>query len=208
MKGLQSLATLLARQNQRFVCVDTGWPEPGPRRFTAQIVHYAEPRLGKTQIEQLERLFPDIPQLAEFYSHYASVRLFVDPIGGDSAFYIASPDEWHGLRKNFEMWMDCLDEDEEEDLLPDWMENYIAIGEVPTSGNYYLMPTKGEHTGKVIHFDHDGFEFTEEGVDMSAFLTRIATVDRALIEEILGHTRYSDGETEIQWLAQEYLYDE
>lgn len=206
MNGLKSLETLLARRNQRFICVDTGWPEPGPEKFTAEIVHYADPQLGQAQLDQLGRLFPDIPQLAEFYSHYSSIRLFVDPIGGDSAFHIGSPDEWREFRKYFESWTDMLD-GEEEDMLPDWLDNYIAIGQIPTSGNYYLMPTKGEHTGKVFLFDHDGFEFYERGADLGAFLQRISTVDDALIDEIPGHTRYSDGETDTQWLVKEYLYD-
>ena len=206
MKGLQSLETLLARQNQRFVCVGTGWPDSGSERFTANIVHYAEPPLGNAQLEQLRRLFPDIPQLAEFYSHYGSVRLFVDPIGGDSAFFVASPDEWHGLKKYFESWTDFLD-GEEEERLPDWLDDCLAIGEIPTSGNYYLMPTKGAHAGKVFLFDHDGFEFSEEGADLGAFIERISTVNDALVAEIPGHTRYSDGETDTQWLAKEYLYD-
>lgn len=206
MNCLKSLEELLARTNQRFNCVDTGFPEPGPGRFTANIVHYAEPPLGVAQLEQLKRLFPEIPQLAEFYAHYGSIRLFVDPIGGDSAFFVASPDEWHGLKKLFETWTDLLDE-EEEDMLPDWLDNYLTIGEIPTSGNYVLMPTKGEHTGKVFLFDHDGFEFVERGADLGAFIQRISTVDDALVEEIPGHTRYSDGETDTQWLAKEYLYD-
>ena len=33
------------------------------------------------------------------------------------------------------------------------------------------------------------------------------TVNDALVAEIPGHTRYSDGETDTQWLAKEYLYD-
>lgn len=206
MNGLQSLETLLARRNQRFVCVDTGWPEPGPEKFRAQIVHYAEPPLGHAQLEQLGRIFPEIPQLAEFYSHYSSVRLFVDPIGGDSVCYVASPDEWHGFKKNFEMWTDSLVGDEA-DLLPEWLDNYLVIGEIPTTGNYYLMPTQGEHIGKVFLFDHDGFEFVEKGADLGAFIERVSTVNDALLQEIPGHTRYSDGETETQWLAKEYLYD-
>lgn len=207
MKGLQSLETLLARRNQRFVCVGTGWPEPGQKKFTAEIVHYTEPPLGNVQIEQLKRLFPDIPQLAEFYSHFGRIHLFVDPIGGDAACYLGSPDEWHALRKHFQMWPDSLTEDES-DLLPDWLENSLTIGEIPTTGNYYLMPTRGEHTGKVFLFDHDGFEFNERGGDLGEFLKRISTVDEAFVTELSGHTRYSDGETDTQWLAKEYLYDQ
>lgn len=207
MQGLKTLETLLARRNQRFRCVATGQPQPGPDVFTAQIVHYSEPPHGPAQCEQLNRLFPDIPQLAEFYAHYSSVRLFVDPIGGDSAFYIASPDEWHGLKSAFEMWTDGLNE-EDKGLLPVWLDSCLVIGEIPTSGNYFLMPTTGEHAGKVFLFDHDGFEFSEQGADLSKFIERVSTVDETLLQEIPGHTRYADGETDTQWLAREYSYDQ
>lgn len=206
MKGLKSLETLLARRNQRFVCTDTGWPEPGAERFTANIVHYPEPPLGNAQLEQLKRIFPDIPELAEFYSHYGSVRLYADPIGGDSAFYIAGPDEWHRLRKYFQAWPDSLNDDEA-NLLPEWLDDSLTIGEIPTTGNYYLMPTKGDESGKVFLFDHDGFEFVEMGADLGAFVEKITTVNDDLMQSIPGHTRYSDGESETQWLAKEYLYD-
>ena len=57
MKGLQSLDALLARKNQRFICTDTGWPEPGPERFTANIVHHTDPPLGQAQLDQLRQRF-------------------------------------------------------------------------------------------------------------------------------------------------------
>lgn len=205
MRGLQSLDALLARKNQRFACVDTGWPQPGPQRFTAQIVHHTDPPLGKVQLDQLGRLFGDIPQLTELYGRYGSVRLYVDTIGGDSAFYIATPDEWHGLRNHFQMWLDIVEDDDDD--LPAWLDDMIVIGEIPASGNYYMVPTRGKKTGEVYLFDHDGFSFTRMGADLSAFLEYVTTVDDELIEEILTHTRYSDGETDTQWLAQEYLYD-
>jgi hypothetical protein len=206
MTGLESLETLLARRNQRFVCVDAGGPDAVSGIFTASIVHHTEPPLGQVQLDQLGRLFGDIPQLTELYGRFGSVRLYVDSTGGDSAYYIATPDEWHGLKKHFEDWLEIVDDDE--DRLPTWLDEYLVIGEVPASGNYYIVPTKGEELGKVFHFDHDGFEFTEVGVDISAFLEHISTVDEALIREIRSHTRYSDGDTEIQWLAREYLYDD
>jgi hypothetical protein len=31
------------RKNQRFICIDTGWPQPGPVRHTALIKHDVGP---------------------------------------------------------------------------------------------------------------------------------------------------------------------
>jgi hypothetical protein len=46
------------------------------------------------------------------------------------------------------------------------------------------------------------------GRDIDEFLGYISTVDDGLIEDILTYTRYSDGVSDIQWLASKYLFDE
>ena len=128
-------------------------------------------------------------------------------VGDDSAFFIGNPDDWATLKKDFLLWFEYLDEEEEE-LLPDWLGTCMVIGEVPRSGNYLLMPMSGDLTGYVFEFEHDGFEFIERGKNFDEFLSYVSTVNESLIQDILCHTRYSDGETQIQWMADEYQYDE
>ncbi|GAB6140036.1 hypothetical protein JCM14076_07650 [Methylosoma difficile] len=201
------LESFLARKNQRFVCIDNGWPKPGPVRYTAMLAHKTTPPAEPEVITSLRAQFPELPEVAAFYSRYGSLSLYCDTVGDNFAFYIAEPDEWVELKPCFEAWLDGLDEEEAEDFLPNWLDDYIVIGEVPQSGNYYLMPASGEDAGKVFLFDHDGFEFTEEGASLEAFIAKITTPNAALLNEILSHTRYWDGETGTQWLADEYLFD-
>lgn len=208
MSGIAKLDALLNRKNQRFVCRDTGWPEPGPERHIAYIEHVVQPPAPASVLAVLLRRLRGVPQLAAFYERYGSVRLYCDTVGSDSAFYIADPDEWASLKTAFGTWLELLSPDEEEELLPDWMDNYIVIGEVPLSGNYFLVPLSGDLAGHVFEFEHDGFEFIARGKDFDAFLDYVSTVNADLIEDILCHTRYSDGESETQWLAQEYQFDE
>ena len=207
MKGLQSLETLLKRKNQRFACIDSGWPEPGPEKFTAHIQHVAELPLSPEELKTLKEQVGAVPQLIAVYERYSSVRLYCDTIGDDSAFFLAHPGEWPDLKNGFKMWCDGLTDSEMEELLPDWLEDCIVVGEIPQSGNYFLIPMSGNDLGKVIEFGHDGFEFIERGSDVSAFLEYISTVDNELIEDILTYTRYSDGKSNIQWLANEYQYE-
>ena len=70
-----------------------------------------------------------------------------------------------------------------------------------------MYVTKGDNKGKVFQFEHDGFEFVEMGKDLYSFIDKIATVTEELVDDILGHTRYSDGKTDVQWLAQMYEFD-
>jgi hypothetical protein len=112
------------------------------------------------------------------------------------------------LRELFEPWITDLPEDEVDELLPEWIKDCVVIGEVPNSGNYFLVPLSGAERGKVFEFEHDGFEFIESGSDLADFLSRKSTVTHELLQEILTHTRYSDGESDTQWLCESYQYDE
>ena len=194
MSGIDKLDALLKRKNQRFVCRDTGWPESGPDRHIAYIEHVVGPPAPASVLAILLKRLRSLPQLAAFYERYGSVRLYCDTVGSDSAFYIADPDEWASLKTAFCDWIDLLDPEEEKELLPVWIDNYIVVGEIPMSGNYFLVPMSGETAGHVFEFDHDGFEFTDRGKDFDEFLDYVSTVDANFDRDILGNTRYSDGE--------------
>ena len=84
---------------------------------------------------------------------------------------------------------------------------FEVIGEVPNSGNYFMVPLCGEDIGKVFEFEHDGFEFIEAGTSFSDFLNGKSVVTDELLQEILGHTRYSDGVSDTQWLCESYQFD-
>lgn len=206
------LEELLRRKNQRFVCTDTGWPKPGPDRYTASIEHDVGPPADAGALKSVIEQVGDLPEIIEFYRRFGCVRLYRDtvyaePVGSASAYFIAPPEAWPELREGFEGWLEDLDEEEELELLPSWIENYVVIGEIPNSGNYLLVPLIGPDRGKLFEFEHDGFEFIERGVTLASFLEFVSTVTDGLLAEISSHTRYSDGHTDTQWLCREYLYD-
>lgn len=207
MSGMSELETLLGRKNQRFVCY-TGWPEPRPERHIAYIEHQVQPPAPNAVLSVLLKRLRAVPEMADFYRRYGSVRLYCDTEGPDSAFYIANPDEWASLKGRFRDWTDMLDPDEAEEVLPQWLDNYVVFGEIPRSANYYLVPMSGEKTGYVFEFEHDGFEFIPRGRSFDEFLHYVSNVNDALLQDILCHTRYSDGETETQWLVEKYQYDD
>ena len=92
-------------------------------------------------------------------------------------------------------------------MLPSWIEDYVVIGEIPNSGNYFLVPLKAPETGCVYEFEHDGFEFIKQADNVAEFIAKLCTVTDVLISEIRGHTRYFDGKTNTQWLADRYEFD-
>jgi hypothetical protein len=210
MNNFSALDALLKKKNQRFICKDLGWPEPSLERHVAKINHDVTSPLSAEEIVNLNAQVPNIPQLVALYSKYGSIRLYCDSVFYEpwgrhsSAFYIAHPDEWEELKDSFNDWIVDSDED---DFLPSWLDNYIVIGEVPNSGNYFLTPTVGEEAGHVYEFEHDGFEFIKRSDDIEGFIAEISTVNEGLIQEISGHTRYFDGKTDMQWLVERYESD-
>lgn len=204
---LTELESLLERKNQRFVCRNSGGSERGSLEYIAPITHEVEPPLDEEALQALQTDLGDLPEAIAFYQRFGGLRLYCDTVGYASAFYLAPPESWNELDDHFSGWLDILDEDEQAELIPDWLSEYAVIGEVPDSGNYFLLALAGDERGKIFEFEHDGFEFIERGENLAAFIAAICKVDDALIQEIRTHTRYSDGKTSTQWLAEEYHYE-
>jgi SMI1-KNR4 cell-wall len=205
--NLDNLNDLIVRKNQRFKCKPAGGAtEHDTECFEALIVHEVLPSLGKAELDVLASRLGSQSDMIDLLSHYGGIRLYCDSISGDSAYYISHPNEWEKLRGELFKWFEELDEDEANDMIPDWVEKAVVFGEVPSSGNYYLMPLEGVEAGKVYEFEHDGFEFIKLGETLQEFLDYLCTVTDNLIENIGSHTRYSDGKTDIQWIPQRYNY--
>jgi len=152
---------------------------------------------------EIMRDFP-VPGLGDFYDTFGNLLLYHDPASDDAAFYIASPQEWDSLREEFEPWLDVPGEDEKEELLPDWINACIVLGEIPKSGNYLLMPLSGEKRGFVFEFEHDGFEFIELATSLEQFVLKTLHPDGSALTGMASHMRFIEGEdTSTQWWISE-----
>lgn len=147
----------------------------------------------------LDAPLPDVGRLPAFYATFGSVLLYHDADTGDAARYIAPPTEWAVLREAFEGWTEHLSDEERDDLLPDWVDDCLVIGETPHSGNYVLMATDSDCAGRVFEFDHDGFEFTEKGADLVEYVQGLLHPDSAALTDIASHMRFIDKRTGAQW---------
>jgi hypothetical protein len=146
---------------------------------------------------------PDIGMLQEFYSTFSSLTLYYHKESEDAAFYIASPEEWESLIDGFSGWIDDLDEEEQEELLPEWIDNFITIGEIPYSGNYLLMPTVGEMSGHVFEFEHDGFEFIDRASNIKEFILSVLKPDARSLTSMASHMTFTENGEENQWWLEE-----
>jgi hypothetical protein len=206
MLDLSQLEELLCRKGQRFICYNLRPEKNVPHSYEALIEHETEDGLSRTQLKNITTQYGDDVQLHEFYSRFGSIRLYCDTKGDASGYYIAHPDEWGTLKEEVLNWLETLNEEEKAEVLPDWSDDFIVIGEMPNSGAYLLMPLIGSDRGKIFVFDHDGFEFCEYARSLGEYVNLIADPDAAA-EGLGSYTCYSDGETDAQWLPKNYDYD-
>lgn len=146
---------------------------------------------------------PNVGDIPDFYHTFGSLSLYHDEVSGDSAIYIAEPEQWAALQNNFSDWVGYLDDDEKTELIPEWIDNCIVIGEIPASGNYILMPTTGKKSGYVFLFEHDGFEFIELASNIEAYIHRMLNLDSNMLTQIASHMRFIDKDNYKQWWIKE-----
>jgi hypothetical protein len=140
------------------------------------------------------------PQLAPFYRVFGSLRLYSEPVSGESAFYIGAPSQWQFLDEDLRCWFEGLSEQEEEELLPGWIDDCVVFGEIPGSGNYLMMPLSGEKQGRVFEFEHDGFEFIELAPDHEQLLYLWLHPCPKTLTDMASHMRFiEDADPQCQW---------
>jgi hypothetical protein len=146
---------------------------------------------------------PDVPGLRAFYATFSSLLLFNEPESDESAFYIATPNQWQQLDEIFEPWIADVAEDEIEEYLPSWIDSRLVIGEIPASGNFLMVPTIGDDAGKVFEFEHDGFEFIERGWNLLDFVEKALNPDSSTLTAMASHLRFMTEESSTQWWIKE-----
>jgi len=143
---------------------------------------------------------PNLGMLREFYETFGSLTLYLHKESGDAAFYIAKPNEWDGFLECLRDWTDF---DDQPELLPDWLDNCITIGEIPKSGNYLLVPTTGEKAGHIVEFEHDGFEFIDHASNLIDFVIKMLEPDSEALTHMAAHMSFSEGDPWDQWWIEE-----
>ncbi len=146
---------------------------------------------------------PAMGRLQDFVDTFGSLLLYVDDQTGESAMHIASPSKWASLDSDFHDWIDQLNADERIEILPDWIDGCLVIGEEPKTGNYILMPIIGDEAGAVYFFDHDGFEFTRKANNVIHYVQRMLSPDDRLLRDMATHMRFVEDDPMIQWWIRE-----
>ncbi len=142
--------------------------------------------------------------LAAFYERHDGFVLYKDTLSSAAGIELFSVDQWLAATEDMRSCFKHLADDPDND--PDHIVKGIAIGTVPESGNYFVLPIDGPNAGKIFYADHDGWYESAFADDFDAFLKHVTEEPVRLLAEQVGcYTRYSDGETDLQWIPEEYL---
>jgi hypothetical protein len=89
----------------------------------------------------------------------------------------------------------------EDDLYP-FARQGIVIGEPPRSGNVLML-----YQGRMHYSDHDGGDDTPIAENFGVFLGRLALDPPKFLYDLGCYARYSDGQSDRQWIPLRYLHD-
>lgn len=196
---LIELAEKLKTHSGKFICSMTN---NKTQQKIVEFKHLTESALEASQLEKLKKELGHIPGLIDFYETWSCVTLYFDSRSEDSAFYFANPNEWTQLKDYFSLWIEL--DDDEQDLLPSWLESYETIGEIPHSGNYLLMPTSGKEAGSIYEFEHDGFDFIFIAHNLEDCISKLLNPDPGRLLDMASHLSFIEEDT-FQWWIEELV---
>lgn len=209
---LRPLSEYINQPNQRFLC------HPADGSSTAQWVAHVTSTLGApasaADMALLhEQLGENAPQaFIDFYTHYNGAELYADTVEhnaigihavGIRVFAIAM---WERMGDYFQDWIDgeVFDAGELNARVPPWAHEAVMFGEVPNSGNYFLLALGGAQHGGIYYFDQDGLSFSLYAASLPEFFQRITSDPVQALNDLGGYARYGDDATGTQWMPQAY----
>ncbi|MGE0534699.1 MAG: SMI1/KNR4 family protein [Pirellulales bacterium] len=145
------------------------------------------------------------PSMKEFVGLHDGLVLYCDTRSDTAGVRLFEVANWQP--KTQEMRESMLAMGWDVDDLPVWYERGIVIGEIPHSANYFVLQTDGGDAGQVFYCDHDDFEPDALAESFAELLHMIVEDPANFLYERGCYARYSDGNTDTQWIPREYLRD-
>ena len=126
--------------------------------------------------------------------------LFRDTESDATAFELFPIADWPARTAEMRESMEAMGFDSGD--MPGWFGAGVAIGQIPHSGNYFVV---GINDGKLYYADHD--DFAEDSVtdDAESLIDSLVSDPPQFMYDRGCYARYSDGTSEKQWIPKEYV---
>lgn len=203
--SLQKIKAFANAPNPGFRCTPAG--SKSKKTFIVSIEHvFNKPASEKSLAALRAALGAFADQAAAAYQQHDGLILFKDSNSDEAGIELLPIKAWKEAAQDMREMLEYLEEDPESD--PDHIFTGVAFATVISSGNYFVMPIEGPSAGKVIYADHDGWYESAFASDFNDFLARLVKSPVKLLNDELGcYARYSDGDTDIQWIPTDYIED-
>lgn len=211
--SIQKFLGFAAVPFQGFKCC-IGGSRASQKQFLARVSHFVAAAPSPSQLDELINLISPCPaDIAAFYTAHNGAVLFKDSLSDVAALELLPISKMRQETVRFrQRYKDALgmlcDQQADEMKEQDWLsyKTAIAIAVSPYSANYFVVPSDGQHAGKVCQFVYEEWLDTPFVDTFSDFLEWLMSDPATLVRKHLGgHTRYTDGRTPIQWVPVEYV---
>lgn len=198
-----TLRQMLRQESPAFRCYYAG-DRSQNLGFTAHVRHLlGEPATAAALAQLDSQLGVAGASLRGLFSLHDRMTLFRDTksdAAGLELFAIADwPSKTVEMRELLEaMGVDLAD-------MPEWFNTGVVIGQVPESANYFVVGTAGDSAGRLYYVDHDGFVEDPIADDAEALMDSLVVDPAQFMYDRGCYTRYSDGETNKQWIPKQYV---
>ena len=185
----------LHEHESRFICYPAG-PDSADR-IEVPIKHAVGGPAAPEHLEKLRRLGGKDVQLVDLYSKHDGFELYVQ--SPEHVGLVLLPiNEWEPATQRFRAELE--DRGRSLDDAFDFEQHGLVFGEPAFSGNYFIL-----YEGAVYYSDHDGGDDTPLASSFSGFLDRIVGDPAKFLFDLGCYARYSDEQTDKQWIPERYL---
>ena len=152
MMKTQKFNEFLGQSDPSFWCVASG--DQSKSSILVKVTHEINPPPSPDEFAKLAELPKQVSeQLEDFYRERNGFTLYQDTLFEAAGIRVFQINEWEEKATEMREWYEDLSAEEDVDSVIDG----LVIGEVPQSGNYFVMPRRGLQIGKVFYVDQDGW---------------------------------------------------
>lgn len=201
--GVRRLRELVAHPAPGFQCRGAG--KPAVKTHLARVAHLLGSPLWRDDVVAVKNLLGEFADpFVKLYTRHDGFVLYRDLLSDAAGVRVLPFREWRAAREDLDSWLDDIEDERD----PDCIKQGIPFAEAPHSGNYFVLPIVGPSSGKVFFANHDGWYEGPFADSLDGFIQRVCSEPILLLNEALGcYARYSDGETDTQWIPSQYFQD-
>jgi hypothetical protein len=174
--------------------------------FTARVENRLSGPADEKSLAKLDALLGKSgTQIRKFYAQFDGANLYRDAQSDAAGIEFFKVRAWERMSREMRESFEAMGF--EADEMPSWFTVGIVFGEIPHSANYFLIGTERPFAGQVFYVDHDDFQEEPLTKNFDSLIKLIVTDPPKFLMDRGCYTRYSDGNTDAQWIPSQFLPD-